>query len=214
MEVILNKIFLEKNQIRFGDLFISLNDYFNDHHIDYMKYHAYADPVGSCVSTMTMGIFACLKTYKGNPNQRDNTRKYILELSKLINNTDYTNKNKSILDNIASYFNSNETEEKDDFDKDKINNQSIPYIISQFFDNTKYSDFYYINKLVNKLIEGHEDYITQLTLVTLAFSMTLDDVESMPHLFSEFLIKLIEMNKLSDKFNFYDDGNCRKYITF
>jgi len=198
--------------MRFGDLFIALNDYFNEHHINYMKYHSYGDADGSCVSSMTMGIFACLKTYESDPHQRDNTRKYILELSKLINTTNYMNKNESILETIASYFTSNKTEEKDDFDK--INNQTIPYIISEFFDNTKYSDFYYINKLINKLLEGHEDYIIQLTLVTLAFSMTLDDTESRPLLFSKFLYKLREMNKLSYNFHFYDDGNCRKYIKF
>jgi hypothetical protein len=220
MEQVLNKIFLERTeseyQFRFGDFYNTMTDYFNEHHIDYMKYTSYDDREESTISTLTMCIFSLLKTYKNSHQQRSMVTNYITRLCMLINTTNHMIENNlldvsSIISNIRSYFicecgNSNI----------EINSESIPYVISNHLFEIDYTDFNSIKKIINTIFSDkyHDDYIIQLSLGTLAFTSLIDEENNKIELISIYLKNLKEMNKLSDKFNFYDKPNYRGYIKF
>jgi hypothetical protein len=206
MDIILNKIFLEKSydgdgyQLRFGDMYNTITDYFDEMNVNYMKYHSLTDSICSTISTLSVGIFAMLKTYKGSECQRDKVDIYISKLISLINTTNYKKDYEfSFIDSIKSYFNESE---------DKKESES---------ENKEDKEFENINKLIISSFSDksyHEDYLIQLSLVSFAFIKMVEDQNDQSELFSKFLIKLKEMDNVSYIYNFYDNPNYRGYIKF
>lgn len=227
MNTLLNKIFIEQNQIRFGDLFNALNDYFVDHNVDYSKYD---DAEGSAVSTFSLGVLAVLKTYSNSNNKRIQVENYINNLIAILRRSKYEHLDTSlsnIFRSITSFFNSGENsydkkeleeKEKDHFSQyDRINPEVIPYVISDLFDNSKYSDFNYVDKFVYKIFSYggyHDEYMLMISIITFTFTTMIEEYPNRSELFTNFLFRLIEVDKMSSKYGFYDKNNSRVYIKF
>lgn len=225
MNVLLNKIFLEQNQIRFGDLCNTLTDYFDDHHVDYSKYHSLTDSEGSTVSTFSLGLIAVLKTFSNSSNtnnQRIQIENYVNNLITILNKSKYEHVEPSIysiFSSINSFFNYHEKEEEKEYfsQYDRIKPEVIPYVISDRFDNSKYSDFNYIDKFVSKIFSYgryHEDYMLIFSVITFTFTTMIEDYPNRSELFAKFLVRLIEVDKIAGKHGFYDKCNSRVYIKF
>ena len=80
MEILLDKIYLETNKMRFGDMHNAITDYFDENEVDHSKYIAPSDPIGSETSMFILGIFALLRTFKNHHDQRNIVKQYINEL--------------------------------------------------------------------------------------------------------------------------------------
>ena len=199
MEQLLDKIYLESNKMRFGDMHNAVTDYFDENNIDHAKYIFPSDPIGSETSMFILGIFALLRTFKNHPDQRNILKQYINELCTVIDTTNYIQEiyglpnMDDIVDSIKSFFGSNnESHKKDD---DLLKNR-----------------FNHLVKIMNKIPPktDTDSCIIQLTIPVLAFENIIND----SNIVKEYIINLKEIVLDTDKHNVYENSNYRCYIEF
>jgi hypothetical protein len=224
--------------MRFGDMHNTITDYFMENKINYTKYLSDADVETSTVSTMTMGIFSALMVYKGSSDQKNLIGNYITELSHLINTTNYMHSNfnigfESIKKYFESFFSNDKNDEKKEYEKyeskdddfysklafEDFHYENIPSLTSNLFINNKHKDFKCLFNIIKNILDlsnsvYHDDYITQLTLTTLAFINTIEDKNNRDQLLQVYIYKMLEMDKLASVHAFYDKPNYRGYIRF
>jgi len=199
MDILLNKIYLESNKMRFGDMHNAITDYFDENDIDHAKYIAPSDPIGSETSMFILGIFALLRTFKNHPDQRNIVKKYINELCTVIDTTNYIEEiyglpnMDDIVDSIKSFFGSNdESHIKDD---DLVRNR-----------------FNHLLKIMNDIPPktDTDSLIIQLTIPVLAFENIVNDSNTI----KEYIINLKELWLDKAEHNVYETPNYRGYIEF
>jgi hypothetical protein len=208
MEVLLNKIFLESNRMRFGDMHNAITDYMDDNAVEYTKYLAPADNEGSEVSMFVLGIFALLRTLKNHSNQSEQrkiVKQYIDELCNVIDTTNFMNEQydlpdlDGIVDSIKSFFGSNDDPAKKDdrvLDKHQL-------ITNRFNDLLKI--------MTEMLPSSYSDLcVLQLTIPVLVFENTFEN----SNILDEYIINLKELVIDTDEHNVYDEPNYRGYIEF
>ena len=210
MEILLNKIYLEQNKMRFGDMHNAITDYFDDNGVDYTKYLAPSETSGSETSTFILGIFALLRTYKNHPEQRKIAKLYIDELCTVIDTTNFLNDYldlpsiDSIVNSIKSFFSSDENlYKKDDDLLDK---------------NTVLKNRF--NHMVNIMYEVFPksyaaDSLIQLTITVLVFENIMNDyTENNDDVFNRYIKNLKEITSKTDENGICGESNCRRYIEF
>lgn len=213
MEQILNKIYLESNKMRFGDMYNAITDYFDDHEIDHAKYIVPSDPIGSETSIFVVGIFAALRTFKNHINQRKIIKKYIEELSIVIKSTNYIKEYyempsmDDMINSIKSYFNS---------DQSNIDNHKKYDDLLNIDSKNHYT---YIFNMLKKLYSSYmNDTIIQLSVTTLAFLNTINNMEEYfddnEILLNRYNLHLKELFIETGNYGVYDEPNYRGYIDF
>lgn len=200
MEILLDKIYLETNKMRFGDMHNAITDYFDDNEVDHAKYIAPSDPIGSETSMFILGIFALLRTFKNDPDQRNIVKQYINELCTVIDTTNFMQEiyglpnMDDIVDSIKSFFGS-----KDDdlLDENKpIRNR-----------------FNHLVKILNKTLPNtytNSEIIIQLTIPVLVFENIVND----SNIINEYIRNLKEVVLDTVELNVYEKSNYRGYIEF
>lgn len=188
LDLLVQKTFLDRHGMRFGDMHAALSDYFDEHKVNYMKYHSATDSVGSSISVMCMGIFAGLKVVKSNGRieQEQFLRRYLTSLTHLIETTNYMEDHNSFLHYVESFW----KEEKEPTPFEWI----LPSI-----------------QLMVKPHWFHDDYMIQLTLITLAFYHAMKG-EEYKYMWMSCLREMVDMDTTHC---FYDNGlSSRTVILF
>ena len=193
MEQLLDKIYLESNKMRFGDMHNAITDYFDENDVDHAKYIFPSEPIGSETSIFILGIFALLRTFKNHPDQRNIVKKYINELCTVIDTTNYIQEiyglpnMDDIVDSIKSFFGSNDESYKKDDDllRNRLN---------------------HILKIMNEIPPktDTDSVIIQSSIPVLAFENIIND----SNIINEYIINLKEM--MLD----IEEPNYRGYIYF
>ena len=198
MEILLDKIYLETNKMRFGDMHNAITDYFDENDVDHTKYIAPSDPIGSETSMFILGIFALLRTFKNHHDQRNIVKQYINELCTVINTTNFMQEiyglpnMDDIVDSIKSFFGS-----KDDdlLDENEQNRNRFNRLV----------------KILNKTLSSTDSPITiQLTISVLVFENIIND----SNIINEYIRNLKEMALDTEELNVYEKSNYRGYIEF
>ena len=193
MEQLLDKIYLESNKMRFGDMHNAITDYFDENDVDHAKYIFPSEPIGSETSIFILGIFALLRTFKNHPDQRNILKQYINELCTVIDTTNYIQEiyglpnMDDIVDSIKSFFGSNDESYKKDDDllRNRLN---------------------HILKIMNEIPPktDTDSVIIQSSIPVLAFENIIND----SNIINEYIINLKEM--MLD----IEEPNYRGYIYF
>lgn len=191
LDVLVHKVFLEPNRMKFGDLHNALMDYFDEHNIDYQKYHAVTDEEGSEISVMCMGIFSLLKlvSHVETAEKEMYLRQYIHAMSTLIRRTNFMEESHSLINYIQSFWKEEETSQE---------LKAFSHALRTIRD--RFGDAY------------HDDYMILLTLTTLAFHQTFPD--TIEEFQEDWESHLAEMVELDTHYDLYSTGNVRQYITF
>jgi hypothetical protein len=211
MEIILNKIYLEQNKMRFGDMHNAITDYFDDNGVDYTKYLAPSETEGSETSMFILGIFALLRTYKNHPEQRKIVKLYIDELCTVIDTTNFLNDYldlpsiDGIIDSIKAFFSSNEElyKKNDDLlDKNTVLKNRFNHMVNIMY------------KVLPKSYAA--DCVIQLTISVLVFENIMNVLKdySNDNVFNQYIINLKEITSETDENGICGESNCRGYIEF
>jgi hypothetical protein len=200
MEILLDKIYLESNKMRFGDMHNAITDYFDENEVEHAKYIAPSDPIGSETSMFILGIFALLRTFRNHPDQRNIVKQYINELCTVINATNFIQEiyglpnMDDIVDSIKSFFGSKDDDLLDE--NEQIRNR-----------------FNHLVKILNKTLfnTGTNSPITiQLTISVLVFENIVND----SNIINEYIRNLKEVVLDTEEINVYETSNYRGYIKF
>ena len=198
MEQLLDKIYLESNKMRFGDMHNAITDYFDENDVDHAKYIIPDAPIGSETSIFILGIFALLRTFKNHPEQRSIVKKYIDELCKIIDATNFIEELyefPSIVDSITSFFSSgSDNKDKDDSDDEfeDLVNKSI---------RNRFNRLLNIMNMNKTLRNTDSDIIIQLTIPVLVFEN---------EYITEYITNITELLILTGEY----EPNDRRYIEF
>lgn len=201
MESLLDNLFINnKKKIKFGNFYHELDDYIANSKIRLNNYSYSYNSI--LVSVITLGIFACLKTFEGS-EQQVMVKKYLEILLFFVQNTEfkaYNNFFKSFLLFISCGTNNN------------IPNNDREFII-YLHDN--YNDYYIIQDYLKKKYRNyHYEYINQLSLLIYSFVKLVYNSNNRENDILRFLQNLYDMDKLSYDNNIYDNPNYRGFIYY
>ena len=201
MEQLLDKIYLESNKMRFGDMHNAITDYFDENYVDHAKYIIPDSHNGGETSIFILGIFALLRTFKNHSEQRSIVKKYIDELCKMIDTTNFIEELyefPSIVDSITSFFSSDsDNKDKDDSDDEfeDLVNKSI---------RNRFNRLLNIMNMNKTLRNTDSDIIIQLTIPVLVFENVMDEY------ITEYITNITELLILTGEY----EPNDRRYIEF
>lgn len=218
MDIILNKLYCQADQnnhkIKFGDLYNELNDYLNDMKIDYIKYNAPSDDECAVVSSLSMGIFAVLKTFSDNKElQKTMIKKFIEELMMLVKSTNYSCSQYGFFQSLHMIWTGDDIK----LGK-KIPNTNQEFSSLLFEDDSfNHRDYYFVLDFIKKLFKSRgyvDEYANQLTLSVFTFIQIILSNDDRNNLLDIFLNNLKEMDNLAGIHNFYEKPNFRGYISY
>jgi len=213
-----NIIFKERDQlhyiIRFCDLYNFLKSYVEKNNLDVTHY----DDKDECISTFTISLFCCLKSFTDKENQKEFIKLYIETLTKYLEGTKFkavSYTNYSFYDFLKSFFTPS--------DKLKDIQMTIVYRIPIIIDDI-YSlelDYYNIQMKLSELFKSseenslfHEDYINTMTFGFYVFLKIINNYPNKKELASKYLKNLFEFNLLSEQVNLYDNPSYKGIIKY
>jgi hypothetical protein len=214
MEQLLDKIYLESNKMRFGDMHNAITDYFDENNVDHAKYIIPDDSPGSETSMFILGIFSFLRTFKNHPDQRAIVKKYIDELCKMIDTTYFIEELyelPNILDSITSFFSSNDSKDSDDSDNSDKEDEFEDLVQNKSIRN----QFNRLLNIMNKTFRNIDsDIIIQLTIPVLAFENVMVNMDNEYIVdITEYITNIKDLLILTEEYTDFQP-NYRGYIEF